>query len=310
MPYPHRRPQHHPHRSRRNITLLSEFRTTQILERPRPSNRTPRLPHVQRHVGSLQSAEQLRSIVREARPEYVYHLAAATLVAGTAPASADLIGVNFLGTVQLLEALDPIDYAGFVSTGDSFEYSPQHTRLAESENCHPDALHGVAKLATTLYGQALAKSKQRPILTLRLFSTYGPGDHPRRLVPKVIQGALAGTPISLSRPTIARDWVYMDDVVDLYLLAAANAGRLAGSVLNAGSGVSTNLGEIVSLLLRLTESRSETRWGVFPAPHHDDFPWVADPEAVQAALGWAPKISLEAGLQATIDYERSRTCES
>lgn len=264
------------------------------------------LPHVRRHVGSLESAESLRAIVQQARPEYIYHLAAATLVAGTAPAAADLIGVNFLGTVQLLEALDSLDYAGFVSTGDSFEYTPQPTRLAESESCHPDALHGVAKLATTLYGQALAKASQRPILTLRLFSTYGPGDHPRRLVPKVIQGALAGTPISLSRPTIARDWVYMDDVVDLYLLAAAHAGRLAGTVLNAGSGISTNLGQIVALLLRLTQSQSETRWGVFPAPHHDGFPWVADPTAVQSALGWAPKVSLEAGLQATIDYERSR----
>jgi nucleoside-diphosphate-sugar epimerase len=265
------------------------------------------LPHVHAYIAPLEDADRLRAIVHEARPEYIYHLAAATLVAGTAPSSAHLVGVNLLGTVQLLEALDSIDYAGFVSTGDSFEYTPQHTRLAETDDCHPDALHGIAKLATTLYGQALAKSKQRPILTLRLFSTYGPGDHPRRLVPKVIQGALAGTPISLSRPTIARDWVYMDDVVDLYLLGAANAGRLAGTVLNAGSGICTNLGEITALVLRLTNSQSETRWGVFPAPHHDDFPWVADPTAVRAALGWTPRISLEAGLQATIDYERSRT---
>ena len=55
-------------------------------------------------------------------------------------------------------------------------------------------------LAATLHAQAIAHSRGRPIVTLRLFSTYGPFDNPRRLVSRVIAGALEGTPIMLSRP--------------------------------------------------------------------------------------------------------------
>ncbi len=268
------------------------------------------LGEVRRHIGSLEDGEGLREVVRAARPEFVYHLGAATLVAGAAPSAAHLVGVNLLGTVQLLQALEQVDYAGFVGTGDSFEYTPQRGRLVEDGVCHPDALHGVAKLAATLYGKAAAKAGNRPIVMLRLFSTYGGYDHPRRLVPKVIQGALTGSPILLSRPDITRDWVYVDDVVDLYLQAAGEARRLAGSVLNAGSGVATNLGEIVALIQRLTGGGAEVRWGMFPAPHHDDYPWVADPAAVQAALGWRPKVGLEEGMRATIAYERAGACGS
>ena len=58
----------------------------------------------------------------------------------------------------------------------------------------------------------------------------------------MVAGALANTPLSLSRPEIGRDWIYVDDVVDLYLETAREAGRLAGGVFNAGTGVRTDLG--------------------------------------------------------------------
>jgi nucleoside-diphosphate-sugar epimerase len=120
------------------------------------------------------------------------------------------------------------------------------------------------------------------------------------LVPKVISAALAGTPIGLSRPEIARDWIYVEDVVELYLAAARHAANLAGRVFNAGTGESGDLAKVVGMILRLTGSRAEARWGQFSAPAHDDYPWIADMGATFAALDWRPRISLEEGLRRTI----------
>jgi len=255
------------------------------------------LLHVERHVAPLENAPLLQKVIKETKPEYVFHLAAATVVAGSAAAAEELIKVNLLGTVNLLEACKQVDYQGLVTTGDSFEYSNGHQRLSESESCHPDSLHGISKLAATLYAQAM---KDRPVVTLRLFSTYGPGDHPKRLVPRVIAGAVKGEPLTLSRRDIQRDWVYIDDVTSLYLEVAREAHRLKGQVFNAGSGVGTNLGVVVDEILNLTGSRTEARWGVFPAPPHDDYPWVADPTHTFASLQWRPSVSLEEGLRRTI----------
>jgi nucleoside-diphosphate-sugar epimerase len=102
------------------------------------------------------------------------------------------------------------------------------------------------QLAATLYAQAKGAEHGRPVVTLRMFSTYGPG---------VIRAAScrassrAHWPARRWRcraPGIVRDWVYVDDVVDLYLEAAARAPDLAGRVFNAGSGRGTELGTIVA----------------------------------------------------------------
>ena len=258
------------------------------------------LPRVTTHLADIRDPLSLQAAVIAARPDYVFHLAAATVVAGATDAAAELIGINLLGTVQLIDACEAIGYRGMVTTGDSFEYTPSTSRLVEEAACHPAALHGITKLAATLQAQAVARERGRPIVALRLFSTYGPADHPRRLVPRVIAGALAGTDLPLSRADIARDWVYVDDLVDLYLEAASRAGELSGKVFNAGSGMLGSIGDVVATILRLTGSRAEPHWGTFEAPLHDQYPWVADPARTFSRFTWRPQVSLEVGLARTI----------
>jgi nucleoside-diphosphate-sugar epimerase len=261
---------------------------------------------VERVVAPLEDASLVSRAVSTIRPDYVFHLASSTVVAGATASAADLVSANFLGTVHLLDACDAVACRAVVTTGDSFEYTPTQNPLVESAACRPESLHGITKLAATLYAQAKGAAKDRPVVTLRMFSTYGPADHPRRLVPRVIAGALAGTPLALSRPGIVRDWVYVDDVIDLYLEAAARAPDLAGRVFNAGSGHGTDLGTIVATVLALTGSPAVAQWGVFAAPAHDTHPWVADARLTFATFAWRPRVSLDDGLRRTLEAMRAR----
>jgi nucleoside-diphosphate-sugar epimerase len=258
------------------------------------------LPHIHRHVGTLEDLDGLRGIVSKVRPEFIFHLASATVVAGSAAAAGPLVTANLLGTVNLLDACETTDYRGMVIAGDSFEYAASHAPLDETNYKPPNSLHGITKLAATLYAQSIASARSRPVLILRLFSTYGPYDNSRRLVPRVIAGALAGTPLSLSRRGITRDWVYVDDMVDLFVEAARRAGQKPGRVFNAGSGIPTDLGTIVDTVLRLTGASAEPAWGAFPEPEHDAWPWVADVRGTFSEFDWRPVTNLEAGLRATI----------
>ena len=276
----------------------------------RPTSDFRRLADVANRVGRivapLEDAALVSRAVSAIRPDYVFHLASSTVVAGATASAAELVSANFLGTVRLLDACDAVACRAVVTTGDSFEYTPTHDALVESAACRPGSLHGITKLAATLYAQAKGAEHGRPVVTLRMFSTYGPGDHPRRLVPRVIAGALAGTPLALSRPGIVRDWVYVDDVVDLYLEAAARAPDLAGRVFNAGSGRGTELGTIVATVLALAGSRAAAQWGVFAAPAHDAHPWVADSRLTFATFAWRPRVPLHDGLRRTLDAMRAR----
>jgi nucleoside-diphosphate-sugar epimerase len=193
-----------------------------------------------------------------------------------------------------------------VTTGDSFEYAASSMPLSEDAHCEPSSAHGITKLGATLFAQKVARNRGRPIVTLRLFSTYGPGDHPRRLLPRLVEGALEGASIRLSRPEIARDWVYVEDVVSLFLEATERAETLGGGVFNAGSGVSTSIAEIAALVFRQVGSSAPLEWGAFPAPPHDDTPWIADMRRTFSTFAWRPTTSLESGIAATIAARTER----
>jgi nucleoside-diphosphate-sugar epimerase len=271
-----------------------------------------RLQHLssqfQAHAVDLANGPELAGLIATIRPNWIFHFASATVVAGQSAAAGELIATNLLGTINLIEALNAIEYQGLVCAGDSFEYSPSFEPLCESGSCDPGSLHGITKLAATHYARAIARSRDRPIITLRLFSTYGPGDNPNRLIPRVVKGALKGTPVLLSSPTISRDWIYVDDLVALCLEAATRAHELSGGIFNAGTGRRVDLQHLVAEILRQTQTLSETRWGEFTAPEHDAYPWVADMQRSFATFRWRPSTLLEEGLAKTITAIREDEC--
>lgn len=133
------------------------------------------------HAVALDDRTGLRRLMQRIAPDYVLHLAAAVMHGGTAAAPADLVRTNLLGTVNLVDACDAVDYACFVNTGDAFEYGSSRRPLKESRRCRPTTLDGITKLAATLYTQQVARARRKPLVTLRLFSVFGPLDDTRRL---------------------------------------------------------------------------------------------------------------------------------
>jgi len=251
------------------------------------------------HDGDVLDPDGLRRIVRVVAPTQVFHLAAAAMVAGAAGSARTLVDANLLGAVNLIDACDGVGYRGLVNTGDAFEYGPTAGPLRESAACQPDTLVGITKLAATLHATAVARGRGRPIVTLRPFSAYGPDDHPRRLVPRLIGAALAGTAVELSRPDIARDWIYVEDLVELYVEAGCTPAAM-GHVFNAGSGREEDIAGIAATVHRLVGAAAELRWGAFPAAPHDAHHWVADMRRTFETFAWRPRTSLERGLGATI----------
>jgi nucleoside-diphosphate-sugar epimerase len=251
------------------------------------------------HTPSLLDTEEIRQVVEAIRPDYIFHLAAAPVIAGVTASEADVVAFNFLGTVNLIDACEGVDYLSLVTTGDAFEYGPSAALMSEADVCRPDTPHGITKLQATFHAQASARARGRPIVILRPFSIYGPDDHPRRLVPRVIAGALRGTPIALSRPDSARDWLYVEDLVELYL-EASRKPEMAGGVFNAGSGRQVTLAELVEAVCRLTGSSVEVQWDAVPAAAHDTDHGVADMRCTLQAFAWRPRTSLDDGLRKTI----------
>jgi dolichol-phosphate mannosyltransferase len=251
------------------------------------------------------------------RPEWVFHLAAY----GAYSSQTDvhrMVQTNIAGTVNLVEACLGTGCEVIVNTGSSSEYGFTDHAPAETEREAPNSHYAVTKVAATQYCRFTAQSRGIHLPTLRLYSVYGPYEEPTRLMPTLIVHGLRGELQPLVDPTIARDYVSIDDVCAAYLLAATRPTSEPGAIYNVGTGVQTSLGELVALARTILPIATEPVWGSMPNRAWDSTVWVADNRKIRDALGWHPRYSLDQGFRRMVEwfqdnrdalayYERSTT---
>ncbi|MFH1691081.1 MAG: NAD-dependent epimerase/dehydratase family protein [Candidatus Omnitrophota bacterium] len=264
------------------------------------------LPEVNDYCVDLLDLPKLKKVVKKIKPKAIFHLATSGIYAGYHLPDRDLVEHNFFGTLNLIESCENIDYSCFVNTGSSSEYGPKLFAMKESDICQPVNTYGVTKLAATRYCSCVAMSQDKPILTLRLFSPYGPYDDVSRLMFYAVYHALRDEDLLLGDPASVRDYCYIDDVTSLYLKCIPGAHCYKGEVFNAGSGRQTRIGDIVKSIVRLSGSKSRLCWKSQESrPFEKNVKiWKADISKTKECLSWQPKYTIEEGLIKTISWFR------
>jgi nucleoside-diphosphate-sugar epimerase len=254
------------------------------------------------HIVDLRDLSTLKRVVKDINPNIIYHCATHGGYHFQTNKS-EIIESNFIGTVNLLLACQEIDFDYFVNTGSSSEYGIKNHALGETDLPVPLGDYAVSKVAATLYCQSVRLQRQLPIITLRLFSPYGPWDAPSRFIPYVIKSFLQGESPQISSPDSVRDYVYIEDVLDAYLLFL-NISYLNYDIVNIGSGIQTRLQDVVEIVRFKTKSVGVPLWGSFEQVRKEPKAWKADITLAGDILGWSPKVMIEEGLQDTINWLR------
>jgi nucleoside-diphosphate-sugar epimerase len=256
------------------------------------------------HEVDLGDRDELARTFAAIRPEWVFHLA----VHGAYSSQTDLhqmVQTNMVGTINLVEAAIGAGVEVLVNTGSSSEYGLKDHAPAETEWLEPNSHYAVTKASATLYCRHAAQRSGLLLPTLRLYSVYGPYEEPTRLIPTLVARGLRGELPPLVDPRIARDYVYVDDVIDAYLLAASTPGQEPGAVYNVGVGVQLSLAEVVATARRVMAIAAEPAWGSMPDRAWDTSVWVSDSGKIRRKLGWCPKVDFAAGLGHTIEWFRA-----
>jgi nucleoside-diphosphate-sugar epimerase len=251
------------------------------------------------HWADLRDAEAVPKAVDACRPAVVYHLAAH----GVYPAHRDrtaILSTNILGTANLLDALHHRDFRALVNAGSFFEYGHKNTPLCEVDRLEPRTDYAVAKAAATLLCQAEAY-RGMPVVTVRIFSVYGPWESPSRLVPYVMDCCRRGEPPRVSAGTQLRDFIHVDDVISLLRTGAELPER--GPILHAGTGRPHSVREMVETILSVcTGGRLRAEFGAVPTRPGEAPFWAASIADTTAQTGWTPRFDLRAGIQRTWEW--------
>jgi nucleoside-diphosphate-sugar epimerase len=282
--------------------MLEDGHEVHLVVRPahNPARIQGILDDVRLHLADLGDEAAVGSAVRRVRPEWIFHLAAY----GAYSYQTDLgrmLRANIAGTAHLVQASLETGFEAFIHAGSSSEYGFKDHAPSEQEFLEPNSHYAVTKAAATLFCRQAAQRSGLCLTTLRLYSVYGPYEEPTRLIPTVIAHGLRGTLPPLVDPDVARDFVYIRDVEDAFLLAADGANQEPGAVYNLGTGVQTSIKEVVEVARKVMGVRAEPAWGTMPNRAWDSSIWVSDSRKIQARLNWKPRYSFEAGLREMVD---------
>jgi dolichol-phosphate mannosyltransferase len=256
------------------------------------------------HEVDLEDAEGVARAVHEAWPEWIFHLAARGAYSWQADVS-EILRANVIGTANLLEATARRGFAAFVHAGTSSEYGSKDHAPDEEESVEPTSAYAVAKASATMLCRLFARSRGHRVVVLRLYSVFGPWEEPGRLLPALILRGLQGELPPLVSPDVAHDFVYVDDVIDAFLLAAGSEEARPGAVFNVGSGTQTTLAEVVSVARRLLGIQAEPKWGSMDPRAWDTSVWIADIRRISRELGWIPRHSFEQGFSSQAEWLRN-----
>ena len=258
-------------------------------------------PDVHFTRGDVSDRPKLWTLLQEV--DVVYHLAARVSVPESILYPRDYNNVNVGGTVALMEAMRDVGVRRVVLASSGAVYGDQADQpLKEKLTPNPRSPYAVSKLAAEYYVRTIGGLWGIDTVSLRIFNTYGPGQHLPASHPPVVphylkQALRSGTLVAHGDGSQTRDYVYVDDVVS-GLVAAATAPNINGLVINIGSGKETSIKDLIKCVQDVTGSNAEVIYN--PKTSSGVSRLCADLSLASQKLNYHSSIGLAEGLRLTL----------
>jgi CDP-glucose 4,6-dehydratase len=269
--------------------------------------------------GDLTDKELLRRVIVEERIQCVFHLAAQVEV-GVARVYPFLTWeTNIRGTYCLLEAVrenrEDVEAIIIASSDKAYgEYGKDRMPYREDYPLIPIYPYDVSKACADIIARSYASSLfGLPIIVTRFCNIYGQGQlNFSALIPDSVRCALGyGEFVPRSDGTQVRDYVYVDDAVQLYAVIAeslAQNGALSGEVFNVGTNQPRSVREVVKKVFEITQqpekyAEIEKLWANRKTTGEIDCQYMTF-DKVNKFFGWKPEIDFDRGIRSTIAWYR------
>ena len=265
-------------------------------------DRSPVRDDIKVVAGDICDRDSVRQAMQDA--EIVFHLAALIAIPYSYHAPASYVRTNIEGTLNVLQAAHELDVERVVHTSTSEVYgTAQYVPINEQHPLQGQSPYSASKIGADKLVESFHLSFDLPVVTVRPFNTFGPRQSARAVIPTIVTQCLAGKTVRLGNLHPTRDLNYVSNTVDGFLLAASVPATI-GQTINLGSGREISIGELAKLIIRLVgrpisiESEEQRL-----RPDKSEVErLLADTTLARMVLEWKPVISLEEGLERTIEW--------
>ncbi len=259
--------------------------------------------------GALEDLDVIERALGEYEIDTVFHLAAQAIVGVANRNPISTFEANILGTWNILEACrrHPLIKRVIVASSDK-AYGDQPT-LPYDENMPLQGKHpyDVSKSCADLLSHTYFNTYGLPVCITRCGNLYGGGDlNFNRIIPQTIQLVLNGeAPEIRSDGTFIRDYFYIEDAVEAYLLLAEKMEELnlAGEAFNFSNEIQLTVLELVEKILKAMDSDLKPK--VLNQGSHEIKHQYLSAEKARKLLNWTPAHTIDKGLEKTIEWYKA-----
>jgi NAD dependent epimerase/dehydratase len=251
--------------------------------------------------GDLRDADCVDAAVQGA--DVVFNLAALIGIPYSYEAPESYLQTNVGGTLNVLRAVRRSG-ARLVQTSTSEVYgSAQTTPMDETHPLHPQSPYAASKVASDQLALSFHRSFAAPVVVLRPFNTYGPGQSPRAVVPTIVSQVLFADRVRIGSLDPIRDFLYVADTCRAFVAAGETAG-LEGGVFSCATGRGISVGDLIERVFAVTGRRlpvEQDASRVRPEASEVDR-LIGSYQRLAARTGWAPAVDLDDGLRHVVEW--------
>ena len=257
--------------------------------------------------GDFNNKKFITTLIKQKRIDIIFHTGAITQVLQSLNNPYETYQTNIIGTINILEAIREINPKILMvySSSDKAYGELKNKEYKENDNLSSVFPYDLSKSSSDLICQSYSKVYNLKIAIVRCGNLFGPGDFNfKRIVPETIMRGLQNKRLVIrSSGKLVRDYLYIDDAVDAYILILNKLSKKNKNVLvyNVGSKFNLSVIRLVKLILKimgknnlqpkiLNYSKSEIK---FQKLNFDK---------IKKELGWSQKISMENGIKNTIEW--------
>lgn len=265
-------------------------------------------------------SEVMTSLVEKYQPDYIMHLAAESHVDRSIDGPGEFIQTNIVGTYNLLQvalgyyqSLEGAKKDAFkfhhISTDEVYGSLGESGLFTETTRYKPNSPYSASKASSDHLVRAWNKTYKLPVVVSNCSNNYGPFQFPEKLVPLIIQKAIAGEPLPIyGKGDNIRDWLFVDDHVKALWTIITQGEN--GEVYNVGGhNEKTNI-EVVTVMCAILDDITPRADGkkyaeqisyVADRPGHDRR-YAIDASKIERELGWTPQETFETGIRKTVEW--------
>lgn len=250
--------------------------------------------------------QQVKDTLWQYKPNFIIHLAARTEVEKSFYDPTDFQLVNYNGTVNLIEAAKDLpNFELFVmaSTMETYGDVPktEWKPFTEETKQYPNAPYAVAKVACEYYLQYAKRAYNFPFCILRQTNSYGRPDNDFFVVEQFITQMLKGVECNFGYREPYRNFLFVDDLIDLYLTVIKNVDLARGEIFCTGSkDRAIQISELANIIAKKLNWTGRIKWGTKPKRVGEIYYLDSLPDKAKRILNWEPTTSLSDGLDKTI----------